>query len=165
MATLQASLLCRTSLPFSSHHPQLYKLHPHSFNFLSPCKMFQPRLHSSVSRSVASRSQSNPSGADSSVIENEATPSVVDAESSDPSIGEEKSESAKEEERLPIVALYEGARESVEKAFADFMTWLPLWQQERRLARLIVDAEANPNDVAKQTTLLIELNKHRFELN
>ncbi|KAL2638448.1 hypothetical protein AAZV13_06G114900 [Glycine max] len=163
MATLQASLLCRTSLPFSSHHPQLYKLHPHSFNFLSPCKMFQPRLHSSVSRSVASRSQSNPSGADSSVIENEATPSVVDAESSDPSIGEEKSESAKEEERLPIVALYEGARESVEKAFADFMTWLPLWQQERRLARLIVDAEANPNDVAKQTTLLIELNKHSPE--
>ncbi|TKY74122.1 ATP-dependent zinc metalloprotease FTSH 11 [Spatholobus suberectus] len=172
MATLQASLLCRTSLPFTSqnpHHPLLHKL-PHSFHSLSPCKhsphQLLPRLPSSISRNVTARSQSNPPGADSNLIENETatnSTSVVDGESSDPSIEEEKSESAKEEERLPIVAFFEGARESTEKAFANFMNWLPLWQQERRLARLIIDAEANPNDAAKQTALLIELNKHSPE--
>lgn len=175
MATLQASLLilCRTSLPFASntqhHHPLLCKF-PHSLTSLSPCKLsppqFLPRLPFSRSRKVAS--QPNPSAADSNFLSNQTTQnstSVIDAEGFDPSIGPEKSAIAKEDQRSSIAALFEGARESSKKAFADFMNWLPLWQQERRLARLIIDAEANPNDVAKQTALLVELNKHRFGLN
>lgn len=175
MATLQASLLilCRTSLPFASHsqhhHPLVCKF-PHSLTSLSPCKLsppqFLPRLPFSLSRKVASQLSS--SAADSIFLPNETTQnptSVVDGEGSDPSIGAEKSGSAREDERSPIAALFEGARESSKKAFAQFMNWLPLWQQERRLARLIIDAEANPNDVAKQTALLVELNKHRFGLN
>nr|KYP58629.1 hypothetical protein KK1_014044 [Cajanus cajan] len=120
MATLQASLLCRASLPFTSHnhrHPLLYNKLP-----LSPCRL---------SRSSA---------------ETQTPPS-----------------STKHEHRLPIAAFFEGARETAQKAFSDFANWFPLWQQERRLARLIIDAEANPNDVAKQTALLIELNKHSPE--
>ncbi|KOM41417.1 hypothetical protein LR48_Vigan04g161500 [Vigna angularis] len=173
MATLQASLLilCRTSLPFASHsqhhHPLLCKF-PHSLTSLSPCKLsppqFLPRLPFSLSRKVGSQLSS--SAADSIFLPNETTQnstSVVDGEESDPSIGAEKSGTAKEDERSPIAALFEGARESSKKAFAQFMNWLPLWQQERRLARLIIDAEANPNDVAKQTALLVELNKHSPE--
>ncbi|KAK8465324.1 hypothetical protein PHAVU_009G054200 [Phaseolus vulgaris] len=173
MATLQASLLilCRTSLPFASntqhHHPLLCKF-PHSLTSLSPCKLsppqFLPRLPFSRSRKVAS--QPNPSAADSNFLSNQTTQnstSVIDAEGFDPSIGPEKSAIAKEDQRSSIAALFEGARESSKKAFADFMNWLPLWQQERRLARLIIDAEANPNDVAKQTALLVELNKHSPE--
>ncbi|XP_014522384.1 ATP-dependent zinc metalloprotease FTSH 11, chloroplastic/mitochondrial isoform X1 [Vigna radiata var. radiata] len=173
MATLQASLLilCRTSLPFASHsqqhHPLVCKF-PHSLTSLSPCKLsppqFLPRLPFSLSRKVASQLSS--SAADSIFLPNETTQnptSVVDGEGSDPSIGAEKSGSAREDERSPIAALFEGARESSKKAFAQFMNWLPLWQQERRLARLIIDAEANPNDVAKQTALLVELNKHSPE--
>ncbi|XP_027351191.1 ATP-dependent zinc metalloprotease FTSH 11, chloroplastic/mitochondrial-like isoform X5 [Abrus precatorius] len=36
-------------------------------------------------------------------------------------------------------------------------------RKERRLAKLIAEAEANPNDVAKQTALLVEFNKHSPE--
>jgi len=184
MATLQASLLIhyRTSLPFASHtqrhHPLLSKF-PHSLTSLSPCKLsppqFLPRPPVSLSRKVAS--QPNPSAADFNFISNETaqnSTTVVDGEGFDPSIGADKGEIAKEDERssiskdderLSVAALFEGARESCKKAFAQFMNWLPLWQQERRLARLIIDAEANPNDVAKQTALLVELNKHRFGLN
>lgn len=43
--------------------------------------------------------------------------------------------------------------------------WLglwPFWQQEKKLERLIEEADANPKDAAKQNELLAELNKHRF---
>ncbi|XP_027351183.1 ATP-dependent zinc metalloprotease FTSH 11, chloroplastic/mitochondrial-like isoform X2 [Abrus precatorius] len=173
MATLQASLLCRISFPFSSHkqHRFLYKL-PHSFK-LYPLQ-FHPRILSTISCNVTSLSQSNPSDADSNLNENEATPkltSVVDgndAECFNPLTDEgvTESENAKEEGgdgRLPIVAFFEETREGIKKAFIDFINWVPFWQQERRLAKLIAEAEANPNDVAKQTALLVEFNKHSPE--
>jgi ATP-dependent metalloprotease len=40
--------------------------------------------------------------------------------------------------------------------------WWPFWKQEKKLEKLIAEAEANPKDVEKQTALLVELNKHRF---
>ncbi|KAJ1377114.1 P-loop containing nucleoside triphosphate hydrolase, partial [Sesbania bispinosa] len=167
MATLQASLLlCRVSFPFASHN-----LHT-----LSSPYQFHPRLSSSISCTATSPSQWNPIIAvDSNSIQNETqtlseeTLSVdgTDAESN-PLEGEsEKEEVGDEFGRLPVVVFLVGlwakTRESVKKAFSDFMNWLPIWQQERRLAKLITDAEANPNDVAKQTALLVELNKHSPE--
>lgn len=44
----------------------------------------------------------------------------------------------------------------------DWLSWLPFWRQEKKLERLIADADANPLDAAKQNTLLAELNKHRY---
>lgn len=67
--------------------------------------------------------------------------------------------------RLPIVVFLVGlwvrAREGLERAFSEFSAWWPFWRQEKRLARLIADADANPQDAAKQSALFVELNKHR----
>ncbi|KAL9372191.1 hypothetical protein Peur_034435 [Populus x canadensis] len=41
--------------------------------------------------------------------------------------------------------------------------WWPFWKQEKKLEKLIAEAEANPKDVEKQTALLVELNKHSPE--
>ncbi|OEL23174.1 ATP-dependent zinc metalloprotease FTSH 9, chloroplastic/mitochondrial, partial [Dichanthelium oligosanthes] len=41
----------------------------------------------------------------------------------------------------------------------DWMSWWPFWRPDRRLQRLIDEADANPNDAAKQSALLHELNK------
>ncbi|CAL4948687.1 unnamed protein product [Urochloa decumbens] len=41
----------------------------------------------------------------------------------------------------------------------DWMSWWPFWRPDRRLQRLIDDADANPTDAAKQSALLHELNK------
>lgn len=68
--------------------------------------------------------------------------------------------------RLSIVVFFVGlwarVRESVKRAFSDFFDWWPFWRQEKRLARLIAEADANPQDAAKQSALFVELNKHRF---
>ncbi|KAK4743600.1 hypothetical protein SAY87_009912 [Trapa incisa] len=45
----------------------------------------------------------------------------------------------------------------------NWSTWLPFWRQERRLERLIAEADANPKDAAQQSALLVELNKHSPE--
>ncbi|KAK7351018.1 hypothetical protein VNO77_10141 [Canavalia gladiata] len=161
MATLEASLLGRISFPFPSHKRHLlYKL---------PHLLFLSKLSSKQFQASLSYSQSNSSDANSCLIENETTPNLVDGsngKSCIPSIGEEKSEIANEkggDERLPIATFLEGAKEDIEKTFIHFLNWLPFWQQERHLARLIAEAEANPNDAAKQTALLIELNNHSPE--
>jgi ATP-dependent metalloprotease len=41
-------------------------------------------------------------------------------------------------------------------------SWWPFWKQEKKLEKLIAEAEAHPKDAEKQTALLVELNKHRF---
>ncbi|CAL0308672.1 unnamed protein product [Lupinus luteus] len=70
-------------------------------------------------------------------------------------------------DRLPIVVFFVGLwvrwRENVNKVFSQFLDWWPFWRQEKRLARLIVEADANPLDAAKQSALFVELNKHSPE--
>lgn len=46
-------------------------------------------------------------------------------------------------------------------ASRDWMSWWPFWRPDRRLQQLIDEADANPNDAAKQSALLHELNKFR----
>ncbi|KAA8533638.1 hypothetical protein F0562_030928 [Nyssa sinensis] len=70
--------------------------------------------------------------------------------------------------RLPVMVFLLGllatARKGFEKVFlSDLFNWWPFWRQEKRLERLIADADANPMDVAKQNALLAELNKHSPE--
>jgi len=68
--------------------------------------------------------------------------------------------------KLPILVFFVGlwarAREGFQKAFFDFVNWWPFLRQEKRLALLIAEADANPQDAAKQSALFVELNKHRF---
>lgn len=48
-------------------------------------------------------------------------------------------------------------------SFSDWLSWWPLWQREKRLEQLLVQANANPRDASKQSALLAELNKHSPE--
>ncbi|KAH0686736.1 hypothetical protein KY290_019850 [Solanum tuberosum] len=70
--------------------------------------------------------------------------------------------------KLPILVFLMGVFAKVKKGFenillSDWFSWWPFWQQEKRLERLIADADANPNDAAMQSALLAELNKHSPE--
>ncbi|XP_051121906.1 ATP-dependent zinc metalloprotease FTSH 11, chloroplastic/mitochondrial isoform X3 [Andrographis paniculata] len=82
--------------------------------------------------------------------------------------GEEEEVEGKNEadvkETFPIVAFLVGIfarlRSAPEKLlFPDWLSWWPFWRQEKRLERLIADADANPKDAAKQSAVLAELNK------
>lgn len=73
-----------------------------------------------------------------------------------------------EESRLPLVVFLMGlwarVREGFEKILMwDWLSWWPFWRQEKRLERLIAEADANPMDAAKQNALLAELNKQRLD--
>ncbi|XP_009589655.1 ATP-dependent zinc metalloprotease FTSH 11, chloroplastic/mitochondrial isoform X1 [Nicotiana tomentosiformis] len=70
--------------------------------------------------------------------------------------------------KLPIVVFLMGLFAKVKNGFekillSDWFSWWPFWQQEKRLDRLIADADANPKDAAMQSALLVELNKHSPE--
>jgi ATP-dependent metalloprotease len=68
--------------------------------------------------------------------------------------------------RLPLVVFLMGMWVRMRKGFEkvlklDWLSWWPFWRQEKRLEKLIADADANPKDPAKQSALFAELNKHR----
>ncbi|KAG2709704.1 hypothetical protein I3760_05G253600 [Carya illinoinensis] len=70
--------------------------------------------------------------------------------------------------RIPFVVFLMGIWVRVRKGFEkflerDWLSWWPFWRQEKRLDRLIAEADANPKDVVKQNVLLAELNKHSPE--
>ncbi|XP_073109149.1 ATP-dependent zinc metalloprotease FTSH 11, chloroplastic/mitochondrial isoform X2 [Elaeis guineensis] len=70
--------------------------------------------------------------------------------------------------RLPLVAFLFGLMASLRRVFdavmmSEWLSWWPFWRQEKRLERLIAEADANPRDAAKQSALLAELNKHSPE--
>lgn len=218
MATLQASLLSKPSLPFPFSFPSLRHHHTLSLNPLPLSNNSHPtRLRSRVpstslctfrSDGITSPSEpepgptptpsgpgSKPDAVDGGII-NSTEEKIAVSDWNEPSsegiIGAESSESVlqsggeegvegksanlkkkkKEEDeegvvdsRLPLVVFFVGlwarAREGVGRAFSEFYEWWPFWRQEKRLARLIADAEANPQDAAKQSALFVELNKHR----
>ncbi|KAJ8616283.1 hypothetical protein MRB53_035655 [Persea americana] len=63
-----------------------------------------------------------------------------------------------------LMGVFAALRNGFEKLAAG--KWLglwPFWQQEKKLERLIEEADANPKDAAKQNELLAELNKHSPE--
>ncbi|XP_065868431.1 ATP-dependent zinc metalloprotease FTSH 11, chloroplastic/mitochondrial [Euphorbia lathyris] len=63
-----------------------------------------------------------------------------------------------------LMGLWTRAKRGLENFLAsDWLSWLPFWHQEKRLERLIAEAEANPKDADKQSALLAELNKHSPE--
>lgn len=81
---------------------------------------------------------------------------------------EKRSEDLVEKSRIPLVAFLMGvwatAREGFERILvSDWLSWWPFWRQEKRLERLIAEADASPKDAAKQSALLAELNKHSPE--
>ena len=68
--------------------------------------------------------------------------------------------------RAWVVAVAAAVRRFVDWVVSgDWMRWWPFWRPDRRLQRLIDDADANPTDAAKQSALLHELNKFRCVVN
>ncbi|KAL0318026.1 UNVERIFIED_CONTAM: ATP-dependent zinc metalloprotease FTSH 11, chloroplastic/mitochondrial [Sesamum angustifolium] len=70
--------------------------------------------------------------------------------------------------KLPIMVFFMGVfarlKNGIERVFhSDWFSWWPFWRQEKRLERLIEEADANPMDAAKQSALLAELNKQSPE--
>ncbi|KAJ8752800.1 hypothetical protein K2173_008535 [Erythroxylum novogranatense] len=73
---------------------------------------------------------------------------------------------------VPVIVFLTGlwamAKRGLEKLLSklsfEWLSWWPFWRQEKRLDRLIAEADANPEDAVKQTALFIELNKHSPEL-
>lgn len=74
---------------------------------------------------------------------------------------------AAHEKRFPLLVFFLGLwdlgrRGLVRLTSSEWLNWWPFWRQEKRLERLIAEADANPKDAQKQSALLAELNKHRF---
>ncbi|CAI9771978.1 unnamed protein product [Fraxinus pennsylvanica] len=72
------------------------------------------------------------------------------------------------EKRLPILVFIMGVFARLRNGFqrilySDWFSWWPFWRQEKLLDRLITEADVNPQDAAKQSALLAELNKHSPE--
>lgn len=63
-----------------------------------------------------------------------------------------------------LVGLWDSLRRGLGSFnLSEWLNWWPFWQQEKRLERLIAEADANPKDTEKQGALLAELNKHSPE--
>lgn len=100
-------------------------------------------------------------------VSEESLKKTENANAGDEVAGEVKS-AEEVKRRLPIVVfllgLFATARQGFEKLMAsNWFSWWPFWRQEKRLERLISEADANPKDAAKQSALLAELNKHRWQ--
>ncbi|WVY89593.1 hypothetical protein V8G54_035107 [Vigna mungo] len=192
MATLQASLLSKPSLPFPFPFPFscLSPTHsPFSLSFHSTRRLSSTLLCCTFrSDSVGSPSEPNHNPSETGSANAEPDPSagiiysteegaVQVSDSDEASLeGREtvlgsgaglESEGNIANGRFSIVVLFVGlwvkARERVKKAFAEFLDWWPFWRQEKRVERLIAEADANPQDAAKQSALFVELNKHSPE--
>ncbi|KAK1268780.1 hypothetical protein QJS04_geneDACA008166 [Acorus gramineus] len=155
MSTLQASLLCRPSLSPSTTLP-------HHLRLSSPRLSFTPRSRSR-------RPKPLPLFASLPDTPNPTSPFAENSESSDlyeQSVAGDAAIAA----GLETVekGLFPGMLASARRGFESVVTsgwldWWPFLGQEKRLDRLIVEADANPNDPAKQAALLAELNKHSPE--
>ncbi|KAL8534529.1 hypothetical protein ACS0TY_010515 [Phlomoides rotata] len=184
--TLQASLIYRPSIP--PLNPFSLSLKPcfsHRFSQLPISRRINGGLSNSFplksrflrhrfcctlnSENVNSASDSN-SG--NSVSENpeiiELSNSSVLKETSGDGEVESELEKGHAKERLPMLVFLMGVfarlKNGIEKVlFSDWFSWWPFWRQEKRLEKLIAEADANPKDAAKQSVVLAELNKHSPE--
>ncbi|XP_072966457.1 ATP-dependent zinc metalloprotease FTSH 9, chloroplastic/mitochondrial [Typha angustifolia] len=184
MSTLQASLLLRPSPPSL---PILRRRKPSAAAFFSSNPLFRSRCRLRTAFSPRALPQEAPesgqdpildprtlgssdilreNGALGSAEEAEVVVEVGDAvESTMVETGEKKGV----ESELPIAAFFAGVMASTRKGFdklamSEWLSWWPFWQHEKRLERLIAEADANPRDANVQSALLAELNKHSPEL-
>ncbi|CAM0881737.1 unnamed protein product [Alopecurus aequalis] len=163
MSALQASLLLR---PLPSPLPPRRRLPvtPNSVSF--PRSPHHRRLPLSLRALASDGPQPGPSqypeppaaAAAASVPEAEVEtgPAAKD--------GKEELDDLVDKARVWAVAFAAAVVEAARRFFdwvvsGDWMSWWPFWRPDRRLQRLIDDADADPKDAAKQSALLHELNK------
>ncbi|KAK6121834.1 hypothetical protein DH2020_044447 [Rehmannia glutinosa] len=185
--TLQASLIYRPLIPqLNPLSLSLKPRFPNSSPHLSLSRRINGKLSNSISlksrflrrprfyctlnsegvRSAGDSIDSNLFSKNPEVIEL-SNASVVGETSGNGEVeGEVKNGNLKE--RLPVVAFLIGVFARLKNGFAnvlysDWFSWWPFWSNEKRLERLIVEADANPKDADKQSALLAELNKNSPE--
>lgn len=62
-----------------------------------------------------------------------------------------------------MMGLWAAIKRAMEKVMEwEWLSWWPFSRQEKRLEKLIAEADANPKDAALQGALLAELNKHMY---
>ncbi|KAK4362965.1 hypothetical protein RND71_018206 [Anisodus tanguticus] len=154
MATLQASLIFKPLAPLF-----------HS-SFSNPTPYL--RL-STTTKSILLHSTFNP---DNSIQPQQFNNSIdlnggVNVES-EVLVENDELKKMKKKKKLPILVFLMGLFAKVKEGFenilmSDWFSWWPFWQQEKRLERLIAEADANPKDAALQSSLLAELNKQSPE--
>lgn len=157
----------RLSINCCTLHPQ----NPHLSSNYDPDE--KPSSPNSNIEEQVSDSSLNVDGRSGSVSSQEhENPSSSGIEDSVLGIGEGGNEGEKEgfvgeEGKLAIMVYLVGIwvtfKKKLEKIWlSGWLSWWP-WQQEKRLRRLIDEADANPSDAALQSSLLAELNKHSPE--
>lgn len=82
----------------------------------------------------------------------------------------EGKEEDQKKSKFPIVVLLMGLWAAIKRALEkvmewEWLSWWPFSRQEKRLEKLIAEADANPKDAALQGALLAELNKHMYAIS
>uniref|UniRef100_A0ACD5VMC7 Uncharacterized protein n=1 Tax=Avena sativa TaxID=4498 RepID=A0ACD5VMC7_AVESA len=163
MSALQASLLLRP-LPSPLPPRRRLPLTPNSVSF--PRSPHHRRLPLSLRALASDGPQPGPSQSPEPPAA-AAVASAPEAEAETGSAakdGKEELEDLVDKARVWAVAFAAGVVEAARRFFdwvvsGDWMSWWPFWRPDRRLQRLIDDADADPKDAAKQSALLHELNK------
>lgn len=185
MTTLQATLLLKPPFSIPSlrllsnfNFPKFISYQSRVRKFSVSCCTLQPQKQQNDEQPSSNSNEQSlkPNSGIESDIDNgnsasklENPDAHVDSEVS--TIVEERESGVIEEEevegRLPTVVFFVGLWAMLKRGFeriwlSERMSWWP-WHQEKRLDRLIAEADANPTDAARQSALLAELNKHSPE--
>ncbi|XVE58401.1 hypothetical protein DITRI_Ditri04bG0166800 [Diplodiscus trichospermus] len=92
------------------------------------------------------------------------TENVVESEEQNDKLRGKEGHQSKIPAMVFLMGVWAMIKNGMDKLVAlDWFSWWPFWRQEKRLDRLIAEADANPKDAAKQSALLAELNKHSPE--
>ncbi|AQK96681.1 ATP-dependent zinc metalloprotease FTSH 11 chloroplastic/mitochondrial [Zea mays] len=166
MSALQASLLLR---PLFSPLPPRRRQLLSSASFSFPRGAHAPRLRALVPGAPQPDAAEPPAIASSAAAaaaaeaEPEAEPTTAAAQPVAMSAKEGLEDMVDKARAWAVAvaaAVLAAARRFVDWVLSrDWMGWWPFWRSEHRLQRLIDEADANPNDAAKQSALLHELNK------
>ncbi|OMO68944.1 Peptidase M41 [Corchorus capsularis] len=89
---------------------------------------------------------------------------VVESEGQDDKLVDKEAPKSKIPAIVFLMGVWAMIKNGMERLAAlDWFSWWPFLRLEKRLDRLIAEADANPKDAAKQSALLAELNKHSPE--
>ncbi|KAL7614594.1 hypothetical protein Lser_V15G09553 [Lactuca serriola] len=186
MSALQAFLICKppivSNLVPHSRRLQFYRIHSFnlgSFHSTSYRKKIRPffALHQ---ENVDSNSSLTSSSNGNHNLAPESEGQVIDFQEDEVSNSEEclnevegeinaaGDEVGREKGKLPLLVFLMGFFARIKLGFekmllSDGFSWWPFWRQDKRLELLISEADLNPKDAAKQSALLVELNKHSPE--
>ncbi|GJS96897.1 ATP-dependent zinc metalloprotease FTSH 11, chloroplastic/mitochondrial [Tanacetum coccineum] len=157
MSAIQAILISKPPIISNPNHSKRLQFHPFYLGFSSNRKKFQPlsfALHQDNQDSISLTHGSEESQGQIGNINQQSLNEVQIGNDDD-----------KDKKRFNLYVFFMGLFLKVKNGFDKMLlfTWWPFWRQEKKLELLFSEADLNPKDAAKQTALLIELNKHSPE--